>query len=772
MSYATEWANPPQVEIPPSLHEAVGDELVAYILARRGIREAGRALSFLDPARYTPSPPSELPDMEIAARRILAALETGERIGVWGDFDVDGQTATALLVEALGTLGADAAYYIPHRTRESHGIKTEPLERFLDAGEIELLITCDTGVSEHPAIEHAAGRGVDVVVTDHHDLPPSLPPAPAVINPKRLPRTHPLYHLPGVGVAYKLVEELLTRTGRADELPGYLDLVALGIVVDVAPQVDDTRYLLQLGLKQLRQTRRAALRELISISGLDASGLTEEHVAFWIGPRLNALGRLGDANRAVQILTTTDAAQARVFAVELDGLNDRRRILSDTVRAQAEAQLEADPSLLEHGAIVLASTGWGGGVVGPVAGSLAEKYGRPAILITLDEEGVGRGSARSVPGVDIHAAICTQDELLLSHGGHPGAAGLSIRAAEVPRFRRGISEAIEKQTGGAVPAPQLQIDAFVPLSEVSMGLAAGLERLAPFGEGNPQPVLAAGGLTQVGSVTVGRARAHRRVVVADDEGREQAFLWWGGASERLPRGTFDLAYTLRVGDYRGEQTLQAVWLAAREWEPPYLEDALPSLQYVDLRGKNPAEARRAVDALRESARVQVWAEGPGAAEVGGRGRGELEPADALVVWTSPPGGDVLAEAIESVEPKQIYLCDNDPGPDSHKMQAFIERLAGMVKYTLAHRSGIVDTRALASALAHREGAVLLGIEWLAAKGMVAIEKAGEEGPVLRPGDGLQKGDPAPLQEALRDLLHETAAYRAFYAACRAEQLVP
>jgi len=467
------WLDPEPVSPPETLAAAVNDPLLAALLARRGLTEPGAVRGFLDPAAYSPSPAADLPDMEIAVERVLAAVERGEQMLVWGDFDVDGQTATALLVELLRDLGGLVDYYIPQRQSEGHGVHTGKLAALLDADPaLRLIITCDTGIAAHDAVDLARGRGVDVVITDHHQLPETLPAAYAAVNPQRLPPGHPLRTLPGVGAAYKLAEALYQRAGRPDTAAHLLDLAALGIVADVALLAGDTRYLLQRGLDALRNTQRAGLRALAEVAGLALERLDESDIGFGLGPRLNALGRMGDANDAVELLTTDDEARALILARQLEGHNNERRAQTNLIYQAAQAQIEADAHLLDGAALVLAHETWAGGVVGIVANRLVEDYNRPVVLLTT-ADGVARGSARSVAGCDITAALVQVERerpgLLRSYGGHTMAAGMSLDAARIPEFRRALSRAVAGQLGtDAVQAPALRIDAYVPLAEVTL----------------------------------------------------------------------------------------------------------------------------------------------------------------------------------------------------------------------------------------------------------------------------------------------------------------
>ncbi|MBN1963912.1 MAG: single-stranded-DNA-specific exonuclease RecJ, partial [Anaerolineae bacterium] len=665
------------------------------MLVQRGITSAAEARAFLDPAQYPPAPPGELPDLLRAAALLSGYLTTQRSVLVWGDFDVDGQTATSLLLDGLRGLGAQVTWHIPHRVTDSHGIGVERLAALIAERNPALLLTCDTGVSAHAAIEYANAQGVTVIVTDHHDLPPELPPAAAVVNPRRLPPEHPLRDLPGVGVAYRLMQALYQQAGREAELPRLLDLVALGIVADVARQTHDTRYLLQLGLVELRRTQRAGLRALIDVAGLDDAHLSAEDIGFQLGPRLNAAGRLDDAAQAVELLTTSDPTQARVLAANLDGLNQKRRVLQQQIFTAANTQIANQPELLDHAALVLAYPEWHPGLLGIVAGQLAEMYQRPCVLLRTTEDGPARGSARSAPGYDIGQAIAAQADLLIEYGGHPGAAGLSLPAENIKTFRRRLSHTLHEQAPAAT-APPLEIAAEVGLDEINAALLTEIDRLAPFGEGNPPIVLATRNLTLVSDATIGRDRRHRRLTVQDDAGRTQAVLWWKGAEHRLPEGRFDLAYTLGWNTYQGRRDL-TVTLEDYRLQDAVTLAAQPAVEQIveDWRDRPLAEA---VAAFRQQEPVGIiWAEGAGAAEIDGLTRDRLHRAPALLIATAPPASHVLCEALEQVQAERLYVLAALP-PDQ-QAQPFLRRLLGLCKYTINHLAGHADLHRLSAATA-------------------------------------------------------------------------
>jgi single-stranded-DNA-specific exonuclease len=647
-----------------------------------------------------------------------------------------------------------------------------------------LVLTCDTGVAAHAAVTYAASRGVDVVITDHHDLPPTLPPACAVVNPKRLPPDHPLRELPGVGVAYKLAEALLAQPGQADEatgrvlgsvegpvpssVEGLLDLVALGIVADVAVQVADVRYLLQRGLDALRHTERLGLRELMRVAGILPAEVTEEQIGFALGPRLNAVGRLADANVAVEFFTTTDLTRARTLAHELEGLNARRQLLTKQVLQGALAQIKQEPSLLEEAVLVLEHPRWLPSVVGIVAGRLAERYRRPAILISAPPGQRARGSARSVPGVDISAAIAAHGEMLHRFGGHPMAAGFSLDPDRIFAFRRAISRTVARMVAEAPPPPAIVVDAYLPLAELSLDLISELERLAPFGNGNPPVTLAARNLRLAGDAKIGRREEHRRVTVRDESGQTYETLWWHSADWRLPKGPFDLAYTVRASDYLGQQKLQIEWLTAREREPERAAVvAKPATRVHDYRHlSNPREV---LVGLVKHGGVQVWVEGEAAAAVEGCGRHQLTPGLALAIWTIPPGLAELQAALDRVSPRTVYLFGQSPGKDD--VQGFLRRLAGLVKHALNEKDGQVSLIALAAATAQRETIVRAGLEWLSARGQVNLVGADGDALTLAPGDGHPRPGARQVQARLKALLEESAAYRSFFLRTELERLV-
>ena len=784
------WIEPQPVEVPESIRQVISMEgnlgaLVAGLLVRRGITDADIARGFLDPGSYHPAPPEVLPDLIPAVDRLAEAIALREPIAVWGDFDVDGQTATALYVEALRDLGASVSFHIPTR-RESHGLHPEGVHRLVREGS-RLILTADTGVDARAAVDLAADHGVGVLITDHHDLPETLPNALVVVNPKRLPSGHPLGELPGVGVAYQVVRSLYERMGRTDT-DRFLDLVALGVVADVATVVGDVRYLLQRGLAVLQTTGRPGLKAVMALSDLNPDLLTEEDIGFSLAPRLNALSRVGasepgqgamGAETGVELLTTHDLIRARTIATALEALNARRKWLTRQTTDAALSQLEENRSLLDGPAIVVHGERWDPGIVGIVAGRLAEQFNKPAVVLSAPSGEMARGSARSVEGIDIHAAIAAQRHMLHRCGGHPMAAGLSLESERIGEFRRALWRTLA-QTGLPSADRQLGIDAQLSLGQLTLDLVGAVNQLAPFGPGNERPVFVSRHLQALSSAAIGRTREHRRVVVRDSDQREQTVLWWRSSGQEIPESPFDLAYTVGINTFRGQAGVQLTWIEARSIAPPAprisVRPEIVIRDYRDLADGIPVLASLTASGGGEGeAHVVVWAEGAGddlPSHVPPemiRDRTSLYPADLLIVWTAPPGPAELRGAMEAISPREVALFGIDPGVDAP--HAFLERLAGLCKYALGRRGGRVSLSELAVTMAHSEETVELGLDWLAQKGQLvySLDESGRL--ALLPGGG-QVGDRVHVvQGQLQALLEETAAYRSYFRRADARRLL-
>ncbi|HQN42596.1 MAG TPA: single-stranded-DNA-specific exonuclease RecJ [Anaerolineaceae bacterium] len=770
MSAATIWIEPAPVEVPAELAEFVGGHaLISEALVRRGIKSIEAARRFLFAEHYPVTDPLELPDLGNAAERMMQALKNGERIGVWGDFDVDGQTATTLLVAGLRALGGSVIHHIPVRGRETHGIQLAALKEFLAQG-VEVILTCDTGVTAHESIDYAQSMSVDVVVTDHHTLAETLPAARAVVNPQRLPEGHSLRTLCGAGVAYQLLMEICQRAGRPEVAADQLDLAALGTVADLAILTGDSRWIVQKGLERLREHPRPAIQAMLELAGAQAEQLNEQHISFMLAPRLNALGRLDDANPIVDFLTASEIAAARQMAVHLEGLNAQRRLLCDQVFRAAQAQIAQNPAVLDEAVLILAHPEWPASVVGIVASRLVELYQLPTLLLHAPPGEAARGSARSVEGINITAAIAANQHLLLGFGGHPMAAGLSLAEEKLPEFRRALARTVRQMRAGERPAAEMAIDAFLPLTDLSLELSEDIARLAPFGPGNPPLTLATRNLMLRSWSFIGRTQEHLQLLVEDEAGNTRKVLWWQGAGSPLPEGRFDLAYTLQASSFRGQAALQVEWLHARQIEGPGIGiTAAPKpLEIVDLRTtENPADQLSQLDPDNAG---MLWVEGADKAHLPGADRYHLTPAETLVVWNLPPGPLELQIAVQTVNPQRVIFVGITP-PDG-QINDFLKRLMGLVQYAIRQRQGWAGWSELAAAMAQREVTVQAGIKWLASQGKIQIV-ATQLGRIQIEAGGAPAlpGLQASADRDLKALLNETAAFRAYLRRASLEGLL-
>ncbi|MEM9005081.1 MAG: single-stranded-DNA-specific exonuclease RecJ [Cyanobacteria bacterium P01_F01_bin.86] len=544
------------------------------LLWQRGWRDHEAIAGFLSPANYTASSPFAFgPEMDWAIARLVEAHNQGEKVAIWGDFDADGLTATAVLWEGLGQFFAaptQLRYYVPNRFTESHGLSKAGIDGLAEWG-CTLMVTCDTGSTAHAELAYAQELEIDVIVTDHHTLPTTRPPVVALINPRQLPAGHALANLSGVAVAYKLVEALYDRLPTVPQQPleTVLDLVAIGLIADLVALQGDCRYLTQIGLKQLEQQAKQGVRPGVAklLELCKRTGDRPSDVAFGIGPRINAVSRIhGDARFGVELLTSRDRPQAEALALEAELANTRRKDLQATVMRQALEQLAAlDRSTTQ--VIILSDPQWSPGVLGLVANQIAQEYGRPTILLqteTMPQAGemlMARGSARSVKQIDLYDLVQAQSHLLTSFGGHPYAAGLTLPVANLPLFIEGINRTLRSQLSSVDlnQSPPLTIDLEVKVADLGRDLFKALKLLEPYGMGNPTPRLLLSNVQIEGvrdfSLQDQRGRRQRyfKVVFEVRDPTTQAAFpghWWGHRRHDLPVGRYDIVVELDFNAFK------------------------------------------------------------------------------------------------------------------------------------------------------------------------------------------------------------------------------
>jgi single-stranded-DNA-specific exonuclease len=490
----------------------------ARVLVNRNIKTRADAGRFLDVSLNGLRPPSSLKDTDLAVKRIYEAITARQKILIFGDYDVDGITATVILLNFLRYAGADVTYYIPHRINEGYSIQPRHISHYARPGQFDLIITADCGSGSHQAVAAARKSGIDMIITDHHNIGADLPPALAVINPKRSDCPAGLQDLAGVGVAFFLLICLRTylrekgfwQQRPEPNLKSYCDLVALGTVADMVPLVDENRILCKTGLGLINTDHRPGLAALAQASGIGNDALDAEDIAFRLAPRLNAAGRMDHAARAVELLATRDAGYAAAAAQTLNQLNQKRQQLEKGTLAEIEDYLAINASLLRRRSLVLSQDGWHAGLLGIVASRMMERYYRPVVLIAT-EDGIGKGSARSIPGINLYDALAECRQHLDAFGGHSMAAGLKIRQEHIADFQIAFENSIQSRSEPEDLIQTLNIDGELDFAAISDGLIDELESLMPFGAGNPEPLFVSPNIRVISSRIVGKR--HRRMVL-------------------------------------------------------------------------------------------------------------------------------------------------------------------------------------------------------------------------------------------------------------------
>jgi single-stranded-DNA-specific exonuclease len=537
--------------------------LIARMLINRGIEDSNTAEAFFHPDFALLHDPYLMTDMDRAVVRVVEAIRKKEPMVVYGDYDVDGVTGTSMLVLALRELGHTVPFFIPDRQRDGYGLSPAGIKRAQKLG-VSLILAVDCGVTAIDEIALARKAGIDVVVCDHHQPEAELPCAHAVLNPKRSDCPYPFKELSGVGVAFKLLQGVYRHMQREESLlRKYMDLVAIGSAADIVPLVDENRIFVRAGLEQLNRTENLGLRALLEVSGLRNTRVGSGQVVFILAPRINAVGRMGDASRAANLLMTTDSKEAMEIAQVLESENRQRRAVDDETFQSAIEQIQTSCDPENDAAFVLHAEGWHPGVIGIVASRVVEKYYRPTVMIAGSKphdgiNGVGKGSARSIPGFDIHHALKQCEDLMLAFGGHKYAAGLTIRTDRIDALRERLQKFAAETMTAEMRLPKLQIEGEVRFSEIDAELMHYMQLLAPFGPHNMRPVFMSRKVRIVGSPRV-VGNNHLRFKAAQDNRIIDAIGFnLGHLAYRLnsSENNVEIAYLVEENEWQGQISTQ------------------------------------------------------------------------------------------------------------------------------------------------------------------------------------------------------------------------
>ena len=533
-------------------------EIIAKVLANRGIESLKSSHNFFNPSNDQLHNPFMMKNMDIAVDRISKNIQNQKPILIFGDYDVDGTTGASLLYLGLKDLNAIVEYYIPHREKEGYGLSAGGIDYAQSVG-ADLLITCDCGINAFQPVDYANEHGIDIIITDHHIPDKKLPNAYAVLNPKQKGCEYPFKGLCGCGVAFKLISAVSEKSGIGQNVGlNYLDLVALATSADMVPILDENRVLVHGGLDQLEESKSPGIHQLLVQSGLVGESLNVGKLVFGLAPKINAAGRMGDANRTVELLTTSDKTRAEELASILVRENKRRQRIQEDIVNDAIRLVHSQVDLENNKVVIIGSKGWHPGVVGIVASRIKDEFSRPAIVIAFDKKGIGKGSARSIPHLDLYEALSYAAKFLEGYGGHPMAAGLTVHEDKFENFKSLFLRNVNKILTNDDLIPAISIDGEMALTDINSRLMRFLEKLGPFGPGNMRPKFVSRNLSISGQPRLMGNGEHIRFIVSQN-GRNYPAVGFKLSShyEDLIRGVpVDIAYVVEVNQWQGQSNIQ------------------------------------------------------------------------------------------------------------------------------------------------------------------------------------------------------------------------
>jgi single-stranded-DNA-specific exonuclease RecJ len=568
------------------LAQATGlSPLLAQVLLNRGIENPEVAVEFLEPEQLTlPSPLEEFPDLAASVAILVEAIAQRQKIAICGDYDADGMTSTALLIRALRFLGADADYAIPSRMQEGYGLNNRIIETFYSDG-VSIILTVDNGIAAFEPVAYARELGMTVIITDHHDVPPQIPPANAILNPKLIAVNSPYRGVAGVGVAYILAVCLAQALGQTQNLTGpLLELFTLGTIADLAPLTGVNRRWIRRGLRLLPKSRIIGVQALIQVAGLGEQdqALKPEDIGFRLGPRINAVGRIGDPQTVIEMLISDDVGIALERAMQCEQTNQTRREMCDRIEEEAIAYCEAQKAagevdLYRDRILVVIQPAWHHGVIGIVASRLVERYGVPVLIGTYedDDQTEIRGSARSIPEFNVFEGLQSCDDLMTKYGGHRAAGGFTFPAKHLRQVKSRLVNYANQILAPEHLKPLVTVDVRASLADLNFDLLDQIDRLHPCGIGNSEPVFWTPNVRVVEQKAIGKTRAHLKLTVAEDSGSSLAAIAWRWGHYCPLPSRVDIAYTLKINEWKGQRTLQLELLGARLPQATVVPPAVP-----------------------------------------------------------------------------------------------------------------------------------------------------------------------------------------------------
>lgn len=732
------------------LVEYLGSKKLACLAQKRGLDTKDKLVQFLEPDKYSSLNLDDFPRIYEIVDFILQHIQNDSKILIYGDYDVDGITSTSILFGALSQLSDQINYHIPDRFKEGYGLNKKVLAEY--QSEIDLVISCDCGISNYEEVKFAKEGGMDFVVTDHHDLPDILPPADYVISPRLLPEDHQGYWLPGAGMAYFLIKAIFEKVDKKGEEENYLDLLLLAIIADVVPLKGENRYLFKTGLKKLQSTERIGLKALYNELDINPLEINEKTLGFQIGPLLNSAGRVDSAEKGLKLLLAEDKNNAAGLAAELSQINDHRKKISQQIYLELEKEI--DPQ--QRKSLISYNSDWHQGVIGIAAGRIAENYQIPAVLMTSNQKGeLITGSARSIEGININNLISECSDLLEKNGGHAAAAGFSLKKDRLEKFKLRLQRLIDQEIEKIESDFEIKTDLNLELSQIDDDFYQSLRLFAPFGESNPEPLFyLEAEIISSRDISSGR---HKRLVLGSNDHRITALWWWSGEVEKnyIQKAACNLTENI----YRGNKSLQLELKALKPKKNKskkhnFKNEDKNLIELIDWREKDISELQTgAVNTVYFAEGLQEYNLYPLI------NRNYYKKAEKLVLVTLPPSPAILEEVLLSTTAKKLILINSKN--QIRTFSEFTKKLLSLLKYSLHNKNGIFNLEKAALALEAEEITVKRALDFLRAEAFIDYEYISYKDLLISRNGEKNLGQSNLNKKNLKKLLKESFAFKSF-----------
>lgn len=719
------WVYQENNDVSKDLIDMCGSKIVAQLLANRGITNPDEVKTFLNISEQQLSSPYEFEDMPKVVERVKQAVEKQEHIVVYGDFDADGITGTSILFKALKYIGANVTFYVPERISEGHGMNIASILKLISARQAKLIITTDCGISNFQEISLAKNFNVDVIITDHHELPEILPQAYAVINPKMLLSSSKMLHLCGAGVAYKVAHALLECFNQFEKLDTLLHLAAIGTIADLVPLKLENRVLTYLGLKAIVRNQPLALVEIAKSASIKLDDtISSETIAFTIAPRLNAIGRLDNASIAVELLTTDDPKVVENLVKNIEHINRKRQQLCDETFQQAVFMLR-NVDLTKEKAIVLADKNWHPGVIGIVASKLVETYYKPTFLMSL-KGNEARGSARSIDGIHLYNVLTSIKDLFTQYGGHELAAGFNLEANKVNLFKKRVVDTVNAHLQDIMSLPSINIEMDLKLEDLSIDLINNINALAPFGMNNPSPILSSTDVKILHHKAIGTDNNHLKLSLKTETTPIEA-LWWQHSDLPFERNLLaNIAFSPEINNFRDNSSLQ---LIIKDMVPSKEADSTELLnkskiKWIDHRKKTDITKVFNNYLKTNDANIAVYAESKHFVDkvtIDSNIVSRLceDSYNQLILFEYPPNSDVFRQLVTNINPDIVHLSLANDYQPLNEME-IVKFVSGMIKYACSNMNGEADITNMAVKLGTSNDVISCAIDVLVAANLIQI----------------------------------------------------